>query len=103
MFNIYKLKKAFSSNATNKYVSWVNIGKIRTSNEYLVDKNEMNDSLNSMDLDFGDEDYSGENSKPVVEDQSDIEDRSEEHTSELQSRQYLVCRLLLEKKKKIYA
>src|SRR5438445_7752699 len=31
-----------------------------------------------------------------------IEDnlRSEEHTSELQSRQYLVCRLLLEKKKK---
>src|SRR3712207_7334545 len=31
----------------------------------------------------------------AVEDQ-----RSEEHTSELQSRQYLVCRLLLEKKKK---
>src|SRR3712207_7078806 len=28
--------------------------------------------------------------------------RSEEHTSELQSRQYLVCRLLLEKKKKQY-
>src|SRR3712207_7101499 len=28
-------------------------------------------------------------------------ERSEEHTSELQSRQYLVCRLLLEKKKKI--
>src|SRR3712207_7109279 len=28
--------------------------------------------------------------------------RSEEHTSELQSRQYLVCRLLLEKKKKEY-
>src|SRR3712207_7156146 len=27
-------------------------------------------------------------------------DRSEEHTSELQSRQYLVCRLLLEKKQK---
>src|SRR3712207_8261446 len=27
----------------------------------------------------------------------DVEDRSEEHTSELQSRQYLVCRLLLEK------
>src|SRR3712207_4510618 len=30
---------------------------------------------------------------------SEIPDRSEEHTSELQSRQYLVCRLLLEKKK----
>src|SRR3712207_8028391 len=29
--------------------------------------------------------------------------RSEEHTSELQSRQYLVCRLLLEKKKKNYS
>src|SRR3712207_7285672 len=29
------------------------------------------------------------------------EQRSEEHTSELQSRQYLVCRLLLEKKKSI--
>src|SRR3712207_8772279 len=29
-----------------------------------------------------------------------VEERSEEHTSELQSRQYLVCRLLLEKKKK---
>src|ERR1035437_11095097 len=28
--------------------------------------------------------------------------RSEEHTSELQSRQYLVCRLLLEKKKRLY-
>src|SRR3712207_7143476 len=28
------------------------------------------------------------------------EGRSEEHTSELQSRQYLVCRLLLEKKKR---
>src|SRR3712207_6908137 len=27
-----------------------------------------------------------------------FEERSEEHTSELQSRQYLVCRLLLEKK-----
>src|SRR3712207_7976931 len=30
------------------------------------------------------------------------EPRSEEHTSELQSRQYLVCRLLLEKKKYLF-
>src|SRR3712207_7990829 len=43
----------------------------------------------------------------VVHDVGDLEvvvrvqGRSEEHTSELQSRQYLVCRLLLEKKKKI--
>src|SRR3712207_8923943 len=33
-------------------------------------------------------------------DQAITSERSEEHTSELQSRQYLVCRLLLEKKKK---
>src|SRR5207302_5581190 len=33
----------------------------------------------------------------------DEENRSEEHTSELQSRENLVCRLLLEKKKKIYS
>src|SRR3712207_7122352 len=34
-------------------------------------------------------------------DSDDDQKRSEEHTSELQSRQYLVCRLLLEKKKNI--
>src|SRR3712207_7147877 len=37
----------------------------------------------------------------VVVRAQDLDARSEEHTSELQSRQYLVCRLLLEKKKKI--
>src|SRR2546422_3152132 len=36
----------------------------------------------------------------VVEALEDREERSEEHTSELQSRLHLVCRLLLEKKKK---
>src|SRR3712207_7196218 len=38
---------------------------------------------------------------PLLEGESSARrwDRSEEHTSELQSRQYLVCRLLLEKKK----
>src|SRR3712207_7088436 len=36
--------------------------------------------------------------RAIIEQPQD--DRSEEHTSELQSRQYLVCRLLLEKKKK---
>src|SRR3712207_7738498 len=35
----------------------------------------------------------------LVIESSSSEARSEEHTSELQSRQYLVCRLLLEKKK----
>src|SRR3712207_8551876 len=37
----------------------------------------------------------------LPEDARAWERRSEEHTSELQSRQYLVCRLLLEKKKTI--
>src|SRR3712207_7869167 len=37
---------------------------------------------------------------PVDRRASTSADRSEEHTSELQSRQYLVCRLLLEKKNK---
>src|SRR5258707_7149140 len=36
----------------------------------------------------------------VLVDRAGDFERSEEHTSELQSRQYLVCRLLLEKKKK---
>src|SRR3712207_8580858 len=36
----------------------------------------------------------------VAVEQPKVDQRSEEHTSELQSRQYLVCRLLLEKKKK---
>src|SRR3712207_8861498 len=38
-----------------------------------------------------------ERSKPYSSDVASMK-RSEEHTSELQSRQYLVCRLLLEKK-----
>src|SRR3712207_7543648 len=37
----------------------------------------------------------------TVDFQNVVPERSEEHTSELQSRQYLVCRLLLEKKKKL--
>src|SRR3712207_8964053 len=39
----------------------------------------------------------GHAGRPVVL-EGDLQLRSEEHTSELQSRQYLVCRLLLEKK-----
>src|SRR3712207_8178349 len=35
----------------------------------------------------------------VAQDVARLDVRSEEHTSELQSRQYLVCRLMLEKKK----
>src|SRR3712207_8690628 len=40
-------------------------------------------------------------SRPWGQNSFDHIPRSEEHTSELQSRQYLVCRLLLEKKKNI--
>src|SRR3712207_8315641 len=41
----------------------------------------------------------GEDEDVLGRDVADVLHRSEEHTSELQSRQYLVCRLLLEKKK----
>src|SRR3712207_7439255 len=40
----------------------------------------------------------GEEQRPAYDVPAGQEHRSEEHTSELQSRQYLVCRLLLEKK-----
>src|SRR3712207_7755377 len=42
----------------------------------------------------------GDGGAVLSQSESLVERRSEEHTSELQSRQYLVCRLLLEKKKK---
>src|SRR3712207_8552756 len=44
--------------------------------------------------------HDGQESIECFEESPEITSRSEEHTSELQSRQYLVCRLLLEKKKK---
>src|SRR3712207_6891367 len=47
------------------------------------------------DLALGHDDRAGEPAARRVRRRA----RSEEHTSELQSRQYLVCRLLLEKKK----
>src|SRR5690554_5349500 len=40
------------------------------------------------------------NGRLTKEDKIKVDERSEEHTSELQSRPHLVCRLLLEKKKK---
>src|SRR3712207_7286706 len=46
--------------------------------------------------------YSASHSRPALRtsvSSTACRSRSEEHTSELQSRQYLVCRLLLEKKK----
>src|SRR2546425_8722299 len=43
----------------------------------------------------------GDHDRPVADSGERVRNRSEEHTSELQSLAYLVCRLLLEKKKKI--
>src|SRR3712207_9120721 len=55
-----------------------------------------------VDVDEGDVDVRAEVAlvRQPSDDSGDQRERSEEHTSELQSRQYLVCRLLLEKKKK---
>src|SRR3712207_8360844 len=56
---------------------------------------------NGLQLDTGDQPIldTGEPATRQLPQQPDPDKRSEEHTSELQSRQYLVCRLLLEKKK----
>src|SRR3712207_6910674 len=53
------------------------------------------------EADDGEDDDEGYDQREATEQQEDLAQepaRSEEHTSELQSRQYLVCRLLLEKK-----
>src|SRR5205814_5400501 len=44
--------------------------------------------------------YTSEDALPPAQPSSESHPRSEEHTSELQSLRHLVCRLLLEKKKK---
>src|SRR3712207_7705164 len=63
---------------------------------------EVKDEITKAIADLGYEQPSPIQAKaiPVVLEGYDVIGRSEEHTSELQSRQYLVCRLLLEKKKK---
>src|SRR3712207_7744840 len=67
----------------NTEVTLLNRSKNLTITQRFVKKLE-NEARELMDLD---------------EDERVMHIRSEEHTSELQSRQYLVCRLLLEKKK----
>src|SRR5690606_40332648 len=57
---------------------------------FTIEKN--NDRIKAKNLFLVDKDYLKNNSDDLVP-------RSEEHTSELQSRENLVCRLLLEKKK----
>src|SRR3712207_7088944 len=59
--------------------------------------------INSEDIEDTTDTISGKElatSSSFLENILTLPPRSEEHTSELQSRQYLVCRLLLEKKKK---
>src|SRR2546426_6644031 len=58
------------------------------------------DVLCTLDRDFSDPDVKEFCQKRGVSVLNDVESRSEEHTSELQSPCNLVCRLLLEKKKK---
>src|SRR5690606_39767805 len=66
--------------------------------------NNGSNSNNSNDAAIGDADPFGKYETPLTihftrDVDNDTQDRSEEHTSELQSRENLVCRLLLEKKK----
>src|SRR3712207_8123651 len=69
------------------------IGVMNPNNKRLLtDLDKIEEKMASLDLDLS----------VIVKNrfvQRSRKERSEEHTSELQSRQYLVCRLLLEKKK----
>src|SRR5947209_10987344 len=67
---------------------WQNAGPVRSWSDFGVSQNPQNVTTAAMTVD------TNGNLQTVA--------RSEEHTSELQSRQYLVCRLLLEKKKNSY-
>ena len=52
VLNLYQLKRAFLRNDSLKYETWVNLGKNRTRNRFILDRKEMNDSLNSLNLDI---------------------------------------------------
>src|SRR3712207_8638360 len=66
-------------------ISWQ---KTEPLNDYLISNNMASIDWNALNAD-------AEGAKKNAD---QLYERSEEHTSELQSRQYLVCRLLLEKK-----
>ena len=51
VFNLYQLKKAFTRNDTARYVDWVNLGKNRTGNQFVLDRDELNEHLNSLNID----------------------------------------------------
>ncbi len=52
VLNLYQLKRAFLRNDAFKYENWVNLGKNRTRNRFILDRQEMNKSLNSLNLDI---------------------------------------------------
>src|SRR3712207_7347661 len=68
------------------------------AHELLVVREGLHDAQREVDAVDADEVFGRE---PAREEAERGLSRSEEHTSELQSRQYLVCRLLLEKKKNL--
>ena len=45
------MKKAFTRNDTARYVDWVNLGKNRTGNQFVLDRDELNEHLNSLNID----------------------------------------------------
>ena len=77
------LVELFPDYSRNRLQQWIKSGKVLVNGKESKPKDKMlGDEIIEMHLD----------SEPL--------DRSEEHTSELQSLRHLVCRLLLEKKKK---
>src|SRR3712207_7555311 len=77
------------------YTTLFRSSDIRQSNERTLDTKTYDDYMEALKDLYIIEDLDAWN--PNIRSKT----RSEEHTSELQSRQYLVCRLLLEKKKDI--
>src|SRR3712207_7317470 len=73
-----------SLNSTNTQIGWTSLDMPALGLDWS-DRFAVTDEITGARYDWGQHNY--------------VELRSEEHTSELQSRQYLVCRLLLEKKK----
>src|SRR3989442_11140342 len=75
----------------------------RSDDDHVVDRHDVHAARVAVG-DVGGERLPGERGAPAPHPQTErrgaLDLRSEEHTSELQSRPHLVCRLLLEKKKK---
>ena len=51
VFNFYQLKRAFSRKDSARYVEWVNLGKNRTGNQFVLNRDELNEHLNSLNID----------------------------------------------------